>query len=505
MIKETKIAQGKVRGIAAADPRVISYKGIPYCQPPVGELRWREPQPHKGWDGVRDCFTFSPISCQSKPGVGDPNIYDLEWNVDKTIPMDEDCLTLNIWTPAKDTNERLPVYFWIYGGGLQWGNSAEMEFDGERIARRGIVVVTINYRLNVFGFFASTEKDGTGASVEKNIGYRDQAFALKWVYENIAAFGGNPEHIVIGGQSAGGGSVLNQLNHPENKKYIKGAVVESGYFKNPYINHFDFPVPAAEKQSKEFLEHLGVKNIDEAKKLSWEQIRDGNDTFHRMWFGVYGNDFSRTGIEKSIKENTFIDVPMIHGWTDNEFFGQIEATSPEVLEKTAREVYGNDADKFLELIKTPGGAGMCKNDKDSTKFSSVELGNIFFTRLRKNSGLKSKSWMYEFGPYMPGGDEPGAFHSSDLWFFFETLAKCWRPFDGKYYDLSRKMCNYLCNFIKTLDPNGKDTDPEGNTLPVWDSYSDENPCIMNFKTQPEAEVRKIDDKMKFYLDYLEKN
>lgn len=504
MIKETEIAQGKVRGIAAADPRIISYKGIPYAEPPVGKFRWRAPQPHHGWEGVRDCFQFSPIPCQSKPQPGISNIYDLEWNVDKTIPMDEDCLTLNIWTPAKDKSEKLPVYFWIYGGGLQWGNSAEMEFDGERIARRGIVVVTINYRLNVFGFFASTEKDTDGKSVERNIGNRDQAFALKWVYENIAAFGGDPEHIVIGGQSAGGGSVLSQLNYPENRKYIKGAVVESGYFKNPYMDHFNFPVDMAEKQSEEFLKSLGVNNIDEAKALPWEQVRDGNDSFQKMWFGLTGNDFTRVSVEKGILEKTFIDVPMLHGWTNNEFFGALQASSKEEFEAKAREVYGPDADRFLELMKVPGGAGMCKDDPDNSKFNSVELGNISFTRLRKAAGMKSKSWIYEFGPYMPGGDEPGAFHSSDLWFFFETLAKCWRPFDGKYYDLSRKMCNYLCNFIKTLDPNGKDTDPEGKELPEWKNYTDETPCIMNFKTQPESETRVPDEKLEFYLEWAGK-
>lgn len=501
MIKTTKCEYGQVRGIAAADPRIISYKGLPYAQPPVGDLRWRAPQKHEKWDGIRDCFTFGAIPCQSKPQPGITNIYDLEWNVDKEIPMDEDCLTLNIWTPAKDTTERLPVYFWIFGGGLQWGNSAEMEFDGERIARRGIVVVTINYRLNVFGFFASTEKDKKGALVERNIGSRDQQFALEWVYNNIANFGGDPNHIVIGGQSAGGGSVLTQLNYPENKKYIKGAVVESGYFKNPYIDHFNFPVDEAEKQSAEFIKALGCKNIDEAKALTWEQVRDCNDNFHKMWFGLTNNDFTRTGVEQAIAEKTFIDVPMLHGWTDNEFFGEIEAKSAEEFEAKAREVYGKDAEEFLKIM---GGTKDLESACKNSKFNSVELGNVFFTRLRKKAGFKSKSWIYEFGPFMPGGDNPGAFHSSDLWFFFETLAKCWRPFTGKDYDLSRKMCNYLCNFIKNLDPNGKDTDPDSTDLPEWKAYDEkDSPCIMNFKTQPEAETRSVSEALKFYMKHFE--
>ncbi|MCQ2613566.1 MAG: carboxylesterase family protein [Treponemataceae bacterium] len=482
MIKTTKISQGYVRGIAAADPRIISYKGIPYAAPPTGDLRWQPPQPHPGWDGVRDCYTFSPIPPQSKPQPGITNIYDLEWNVDKTIPMDEDCLTLNIWTPAQTSEERLPVYFWIYGGGLQWGNSAEMEFDGERIARRGIVVVTINYRLNVFGFFAA---DG----VERNIGNRDQQFALKWVYENIAAFGGNPDHIVIGGQSAGGGSVISQLNYPENKKYIKGAVIESGYFINPYKDYFNFSEADAAAQSAEFLEHLGVKTIEEAKKLSWEQVRDGNDSFHKMWYGLYGNDFSRVKMEQAVKEKTFIDVPLLHGWTDIEFCEKTPGDTPEEFKAKAEEIFGNKAEEFMSLTK-------------DGYFSPVEVGNIFMNHLLKENGYKSPDWLYEFSAFMPGGDNPGAFHSSDLWFFFETLAKCWRPFKGQDYDLARCMCNYLCNFIKNLDPNGNDSD--GSALPQWNAYDKDAPDVMIFKTKPEVETRSEKGMMEFYQNFFHK-
>lgn len=153
MIKITKIKNGYVRGSAAADPRIISFKGIPYAQPPIGENRWRAPQPCKDWEGVKECLEFSPIPMQSIPGLNKENIYTREWNVDSEIPMSEDSLYLNVWTPAFSREDKLPVFFWIHGGALQWGNSAEMEFDGERLARRGIVVVTINYRLNVFGFW----------------------------------------------------------------------------------------------------------------------------------------------------------------------------------------------------------------------------------------------------------------------------------------------------------------------------------------------------------------
>ncbi len=154
MLKTVKTENGYVRGIPAADPRVISFKGIPFAAPPVGDLRWRAPQPARDWEGVRDCLEFAPISMQSIPGLNEENIYTREWNVDPTIPMNEDCLYLNVWTPAVSETDKLPVYVWYFGGGLQWGNPAEMEFDGERLARRGIVVVTVNYRLNAVGGIA---------------------------------------------------------------------------------------------------------------------------------------------------------------------------------------------------------------------------------------------------------------------------------------------------------------------------------------------------------------
>ena len=144
MLREVKVKNGWVRGIPAADPRVTAFKGIPFAAPPVGENRWRAPQPAADWDGVLECYKFAPISMQHIPGLDPNNIYTREWNVDPEIPMDEDCLYLNVWTPAKKADEKLPVYVWYFGGGLREGNPSEMEFDGERIARRGIGVVTIS-------------------------------------------------------------------------------------------------------------------------------------------------------------------------------------------------------------------------------------------------------------------------------------------------------------------------------------------------------------------------
>lgn len=171
---------------------------------------------------------------QVRQELDDNNIYTREWAVEPDIAMSEDCLYLNVWTPAKQTDEKLPVYVWYFGGGLQVGHPAEMEFDGERIARRGIVVVTINYRLNIFGFLCHPEITAESPEAPANFGNLDQQAATRWVKRNIAAFGGDPDNITIGGQSAGGGSVMSQLTSPQNEGLFQRAIVESGIFTDLY-------------------------------------------------------------------------------------------------------------------------------------------------------------------------------------------------------------------------------------------------------------------------------
>ena len=157
MIRTVRIRNGMVEGLPAADPRITSFKGIPYAAPPVGDLRWKAPQRVKDWDGVLKAWSYAPRSVQKKPGLDPDNIYSREWNIDPEDPQSEDSLYLNVWTPARTFDEKLPVFIWFYGGGFQEGATSEMEFDGERLARRGIVVVTVSYRLNAFGFLAHPE------------------------------------------------------------------------------------------------------------------------------------------------------------------------------------------------------------------------------------------------------------------------------------------------------------------------------------------------------------
>ncbi|MBP5608835.1 MAG: carboxylesterase family protein, partial [Lachnospiraceae bacterium] len=231
MLRTAETEYGKVKGMQGTDARITVYKGIPFAAPPIGENRWRAPKPPKAWDGVKECYTFGPIPVQDTPGMGD-DLYCREWHVDCDIPMSEDCLYLNVWTPAKKPDEKLPVLVWYFGGGFQWGYTAEMEFDGERLAARGIVVVSVSYRLGAIGFMAHpelTREEGASG----NYGVLDQKAGLEWTVRNIAAFGGDPDRITIMGQSAGGCSVMNQLTCEENFDKIKGAVILSGIIRFP--------------------------------------------------------------------------------------------------------------------------------------------------------------------------------------------------------------------------------------------------------------------------------
>ena len=442
MLREVTVENGKLKGMPGSDPRITAFRGVPFAAPPVGKNRWRAPQPAADWEGTREAYLFAPISVQDTPALGD-DIYCREWHVDSEIPMGEDCLYLNVWTPAKSADEHLPVLVWIFGGGFQWGYTAEMEFEGERLASRGIIVVSVNYRLGAFGFLAHPEITKEAPDAPGNFGLLDQQAGLMWVKRNIAAFGGDPDRITIAGQSAGGASVMAQLTSKANGDLIKGAAVLSGMIRNPKRDA-DMFVPAtlskAEKKGEDFFAFLGVDSLEKARELDAFTIRDR--------YAVYRND------------HPFF-VPILDG--------KLVTEDPMQL--------------FLRGERTPVPvmAGYTSNEFIFDGVNIVEASvKGAFDEAEKN-GDKSAHYCYRFDPDMPGWDDPGCFHSSDLWFFFETLGKCWRPFRGRHYDLARLMSNYLADFVKTGDPNGKDDD--GEPMPAWKPYVSADHFEMQFTTK----------------------
>jgi para-nitrobenzyl esterase len=479
MLRRVTVENGQLEGLPAADPRITSFKGIPYAAPPVGENRWRAPQPAKNWNGVLHAYKFAPISMQHVPGEDPENIYSREWNVDTSIEMSEDSLHLNVWTPARSADEKLPVFVWYFGGGLQEGNTAEMEFDGERLARRGIIVVTVNYRLNVFGFMCHPEITAESPDAPANFGHLDQQFGTRWVKRNIAAFGGDPESITIGGQSAGGGSVMEQVASPQNGGLFRRAIVDSGLMLTPYTKGlFGTPktLSRGEQQGVEFFKFLGVSSLAEARKLDATYLRDKNMEFGRGWGCVIDEKFSFGNSNELFMQNKCQRVPLLCGHTPTEFPQIPQVKSVEEFREFAKEMYLGDAGDYLELCASS--VGSLTEMLHKAAVSHLEYSIRSFGQAKAATGDKTPIYYWFFNPEIPGWDNPGAFHSVDLWFFFETLAKCWRPFVGKHYDVARLMCNYWANFIRSGDPNGPDAD--GSDMPLWKPFTDADPSRMMF-------------------------
>jgi para-nitrobenzyl esterase len=498
MLRIVKVENGTIRGLPAADPRITSFKGIPFAAPPVGENRWRAPQPAKDWVGDLKALEFAPISMQAPTVIEEDNIYTREWAVDPDISMDEDCLYLNVWTPACSSDEKLPVFVWYFGGGLQVGHTAEMEFDGERIARRGIVVVTVNYRLNVFGFLCHPEITAEAPGAPANFGNLDQQAGTQWVKRNITAFGGDPENITIGGQSAGGGSVLSQLTSPQNEGLCNRAIIQSGIFTMLYPSNFMLGVNVnleeAEQEGVKFFEFLGVSSLAEARKLDAKYIRDKSMEYNKFWGTIVDNKFSVGNSFELFLDNKRLMVPVLLGHTSTEFFSIPDVKKLDEFRNLAVEMFGDDAEEYLQLCQA-----QCGNIDEVIKKASV-CGIEYAIRVagHENRHTDAPLYYYNFDGEIPGWDNPGTFHSVDLWFFFETLAKCWRPFIGKHYDLARQMCNYWANFISCGNPNGKDS--TGEDMEHWEPYSSEAPYGMVFKDKADFVKEEPSDLMKFLVE-----
>jgi len=477
MLRQIKTENGWVRGIEAADPRITAFKGIPFAAPPVGKNRWRAPQPCENWAGVRDCSRFAPISMQWIPGLGN-DIYCREWHVDPEIPMGEDCLYLNVWTNAKKGNEKMPVLVWFFGGALQCGYTAEMEFDGERIARRGIVVVTVNYRVGAMGFLTHPEISAEQPEAPANFGSLDQQAGLRWVQRNIAAFGGDPAKVTIAGQSAGGGSVMSQVACPANGGLFRNAVVMSGMISDPYLQRglrrWE-KLKDAEKKGEDFFAYLGVKTLKEARAMDAVTLQRSYEEYmknHVPFFTVQDDLFCTGNPIQLYREGKCCDVTLMAGNTSDEFLNAIDVKNEKELEAEAKRIFGPGAEEFLAIPES-------RKKKEGVGYGAVSgIECTVKGVLTDKAKAGKKGYCYCFDPDIPGPDHPGTFHSSDLWFWFETLAKCWRPFVGRHYDLARQMCDYFCNFVKTGDPNGKDLN--GEKLPGWECWSEKTPCTMRF-------------------------
>ena len=425
-----------VHGIRGNNPIYTVFKGVPYARPPIGDLRWKAPQPVIPWEGELTCAEYRDIAMQ--PVRIDEELYGREY-FQNTDPRSEDCLYLNIWTPAKSTEDKLPVFFWIHGGAYYGGSPTEPEFDGEGFCRRGVIMVSIAYRVGALGFMCHPElsaEDPDGVS--GNYGMLDQIAALKWVRRNIRQFGGDPERITIAGQSAGAMSVLTLMTSPESAGLFDKAIIQSSACVGRLSLMPRRTVRSEEQTGLRFMEKLGCKNIAEMRDLDAKTIVDAQMAF------MGGDLLGFTPVVDGIH------LPM--------------DVADAVLEDRIPDI--------SYLCGSTYDEGWFEEAMSGTKVASLPLSsaNLAFCELRERQGHR-KVYAYTFNRPQPGEDRPGAFHASELWCEFQTLYRCWRPFTGVDFDLSNAMADYWANFVKTGDPNDL-------ANPAWLPYSADCPAYM---------------------------
>lgn len=505
---QAKVANGTLAGTAESSG-IRSFKGIPFAAPPVGDLRWKEPQPAANWQGVRQATAFGPRAMQ-RPIFGDMGF--------RSNGVSEDCLYLNVWTPAKTAKEKLPVLVYYYGGGFMAGDGSEPRYDGESMAKQGIVAVTVNYRLNVFGFMAHPELTAESAhKASGNYGLLDQYAALKWVRDNIAAFGGDPKRITIAGESAGSISVSALMASPLSKNMMAGAIGESGSLLGTLS-----PVSLAEgeKQGVAFAGQMGAKSLAELRAIPAEKIlaATAQPTTPRFSVVVDGYFFPKSPLA-IFEAGEQAHVPLLVGWNSEEmnYRAMLGRETPTVDNYTSavKKMYPEQSDAVLKQYAV-------QSDSDVETVATSLAGDRFigfstwkWSDLQSQTGGKPVyRYMYtrarpamteKMGDATPGlaggivkNNDPnamkmpaakGAVHSAEIEYAMGNLGTntvyAWTPDD---YKVSEIMQHYFADFIKTGNPNGPG-------LPNWPAVAPGKPAsVMHIDVNTRAETEKNRDR-----------
>ena len=460
-----KVDGGKVQGTLTGG--VAAFKGIPYAAPPVGALRWKAPQPATRWKGVRQAVEFGPHCMQG-------NIYGDMGFRDKG--PSEDCLSLNVWTPAASAAARLPVMVWIYGGGFGAGATSEGRQDGQNLAKKGVVVVSMNYRLGVFGFFSHADlAKESGHDSSGNYGLLDQVAALQWVHRNIAAFGGDPAQVTIFGESAGSFSVSAQMASPLAQGLFQRAIGESGAYFSTTLPLL--PLAKSEEADAKFAESIGAHSLADMRAKPPAQLLDAAVKQHEIWFApnIDGYFLPQT-VREIYAAGKQSHVPLLAGWNHDEGgYGSIfQKDAPTAANFTAyaHKHFGDRAEEFLKLYPAAGDEQAQQSAQDLAGDQFIAFSTWKWLEMQGATG-QSTLYRYEFDDAPPAPAKPearasapprGAYHSAEIEFVFGALASKdlpWRPEDKALSDL---MSTYWSNFAKTGDPNGAG-------LPRWPVYN----------------------------------
>jgi len=511
-----KTANGVLEGTSNRATGIRMFKGVPFAQPPVGDLRWKEPQLPKDWIGIRKAGQFGP-RCAQRPVFGDMNF--------RSNGMGEDCLYLNIWTPAKSSNAKLPVLVYFFGGGFVAGDGSEPRYDGENLATKGIVTVTLNYRLDIFGFLSHPELTKESPHhASGNYGLLDQNAALLWVKRNIAAFGGDPNKITIGGESAGSASVSAQMASPLSKDLIAGAIGESGSFMGTLP-----PVPqaVAEEAGVKFAAAVGASSLASLRAMTIEQLFQETGKVGAARFpAVIDGYFFPQPLRQIYNQGKQAHVPLLVGWNSQEsparsLLGDNQPT-PEAYANAIRKLYPDHAEEALKVYGAATPEEVMENATALASDRFIAYSTWVWSNFCEKTGGKPVFRYYYSRPRpamrpemgnavagLAGGviREPGAaaaaapsargaVHSAEIEYALGNLATnkvyAWTDDD---YQVSRTMEEYFANFIKTGNPNG-------SRMPKWPAAnSDKSVPVMNIDVATRAEPEKHRERYEF-LDSL---
>ncbi len=508
---QTKIEKGIIEGNYDTKTGIQTYFGIPFAKPPIGQLRWKAPQELDSWIGVKETKKFSARPMQ-KIVFGDMN--------SRSAGLSEDCLYLNVWTPAKRNTKGLPVLLYFYGGGNSAGDASEPRYDGESMAKKGIVVITCNYRLNVFGNFAHPELSAeTSYKGSGNYGYLDQVAAMKWVQKNIEKFGGDPKKVTIAGESAGSISVSYQMASPLAKGLIAGAIGESGAGINPTMAPQS--LKDAENEGLEFAKKAGVPSLKQLRALSSRELYEMFDESRKFGFPVVIDGYFLTEkLPETFNAKKQAQVPLLLGWNSAEIPGQAfmqgKAYNEENFASRVKSEYPNDYEQVMKLYPH---SNVKEIEKSATALASDRFISYatwkWFDLHRNNSAQPVYRYFYSklrpelvdnsMASGLAGGtvkkdpnapkasDAVGAPHACEIEYCMGNLRLvkeyAWTADD---YKVSDTMLNYFANFIKTGNPNG-------SNLPEWPSAKagDKNPPVMIINTESKAENAQDDARYEF--------
>jgi para-nitrobenzyl esterase len=489
-----KIEDGTLEGTVNADSSVRIFRGVPFAAAPVGNLRWQPPQHAQPWTGVRKADEFG-AHCMQGQVFGDIVFRDKE--------MSEDCLNLTLWAPAKPAAASLPVYVWFYGGGFAAGAGDEPRYDGESFARRGIVVVNVNYRLGIFGFFshpALTKESEHHAS--GNYGLLDQLAALRWVRRNIAAFGGDPNRITIGGESAGSLSVSALMASPLSRDLFQQAVGESGAFFGTVGGRGSASLEESEKAGAKFAAGIGATSLADMRAKSAADLLKAGGTF---WPSVDGY-LLPTDVQSIFAQGKQSQIPLLAGWNADEVRMMVMMTKEKPNAKTfpdrLRQQFKENADGALKVYPASNDEEALRSAGDLASDSFIVYGAWKWLEMQTKTGRPV--YRYEFDRTVPvpeamkgmaaGLKSFGSAHAAELEYVFNVLPSKkadWQPEDQKVAD---QMNAYWANFIKSGDPNSPG-------LAKWPSFTKTHE-VMHLDTESKSLPEAHRDRYQF-LDSIQ--